>query len=82
MTKLYPGAQSPLNLENWAERVEAPEKLIAAHLKKLDATHPVAFPLDPAHLAFARPVYPYPVRVKYIGHSDPNDAANFVPVNP
>jgi Tannase and feruloyl esterase len=69
-------------LENWVERGNAPEKLIAAHLKKRDPTYPVTFPIDPADVAFTRPVYPYPIRVKYIGRGDPNDAANFVPINP
>jgi len=38
-------------------------------------------PLDPATpVAFTRPVYPYPLHAKYKGTGDPNDAANFAPV--
>jgi hypothetical protein len=38
-------------------------------------------PLDPSTpVAFTRPVYPYPLHAKYKGTDDPNDAANFVPV--
>jgi len=30
---------------------------------------------------FTRPVYPYPIRARYKGTGDPNDAASFLPVN-
>jgi Tannase and feruloyl esterase len=40
-------------------------------------------PLDPAvPIAFTRPIYPYPMRAEYKGRGDPNDAANFVPIEP
>lgn len=68
-------------LENWVERGNAPEKLVAAHLKKVDRTHPPSFPLDPVLVQFTRPVYPYPTRAKYLGHGDPNDAASFGPTD-
>ncbi len=35
-------------LENWVEQGKAPNRLIAAHLKKVDWTHPPTFPLDPS----------------------------------
>lgn len=39
------------------------------------------FPLDPAiPIAFTRPVYPYPLRAKYKGSGNPNDASSFEPV--
>jgi feruloyl esterase len=65
-------------LENWVEQGKAPDRLIAARLKKLDSIH-FSFPLDPANIAFTRPVYPYPIQAKYLGRGDPNDAASFGP---
>jgi len=67
-------------LEDWVERGKAPERLIATHLRKGDWTHSILFPLDPSNVAFTRPAYPYPIRARYSGHGDPNDAGNFVPV--
>jgi feruloyl esterase len=29
---------------------------------------------------FSRPIYPYPVRAKYLGQGDPKDAASFGPI--
>jgi feruloyl esterase len=68
-------------LENWVEQGKAPNRLIAAHLKKVDWTHPPTFPLDPSNIAFTRPVYPFPIKAKYLGPGDPNDAASFGPVD-
>src|SRR4029077_8038294 len=43
----------------------------------------VKFPLDPAiPVTFTRPVYPYPLRAKYKGTGDPNDAGSFEAVEP
>jgi hypothetical protein len=80
-----PGADTVdylMYLENWVERGQAPDKLIAAHLKKADEMQPTTFPLVPREMTFTRPVYPYPTKVKYSGHGDPNDAANFIPSKP
>jgi len=67
-------------LENWVEHGKAPDKLIAYHLKPKESDSTlVAFPLAPDEIEFARPVYPYPVRAKYLGRGDPNDSANFGP---
>jgi hypothetical protein len=66
-------------LEDWVEQEKAPDRLIAAHLKKLDWAHPPTFPLDPSNTAFTRPVYPYPTKAKYRGHGDPDNAASFGP---
>jgi len=79
------------SLEAWVERGKAPEKLVGFHVKledlKFDNPQDLQemarrqeFPLDPATVVFSRPVYPYPIRTKYLGRGDPNDAASFGPV--
>lgn len=69
-------------LEAWVEENKAPDRLIAAHLRDIDEWENwLPFPLDPARIQFTRPVYPYPTRVKYKGHGDPNDSANFSPTD-
>jgi hypothetical protein len=77
-------------LEAWVEKGRAPDKLIASHVKLDDLKFPddyvkiqrrLEFPLDAATVTFTRPAYPYPVRAKYKGSGDSNDAANFVPAN-
>lgn len=55
-------------IEAWVEKGQAPDRLLAAHLKGSDG------------VAFTRPVYPYPIRATYRGSGDPNNAANFAPV--
>jgi feruloyl esterase len=75
-------------LARWVEEKKAPDVMIGAHLKDTDTTRvtfsglSTQFPLDPAAVAFTRPVYPYPLNAKYLGKGDPNDAANFGPVKP
>ena len=72
-------------LEAWVEKGQPPDKLIGAHVNGLTWGEAFALPLplDPnIPVAFTRPVYPYPVRARYKGKGDPNDAANFVPVVP
>jgi len=50
---------------------------------KLIALGHLRFPLDPAiPVTFTRPIYPYPTYAKYSGSGDPNQAGNFVPVEP
>jgi hypothetical protein len=39
------------------------------------------FPLDPTTVEFSRPVYPYPLGTKYLGHGDPKEASSFGPVS-
>ncbi|MBI4167079.1 MAG: tannase/feruloyl esterase family alpha/beta hydrolase [Acidobacteria bacterium] len=71
-------------LEAWVEKGEAPDHLVGSHLRLADpaeAYNP-KFPLDPAKIEFSRPVYPYPTTAKYLGHGNPNDAANFGPAKP
>jgi feruloyl esterase len=71
-------------IENWVERGQAPDQIIAHRLK---APYPSAprplgdygapyskggrFPLDPASYDRARPVYPWPVMTRYAGRGDP-----------
>jgi Tannase and feruloyl esterase len=83
-------------LEAWVEQGHAPDKMIGAHVdidqflkthdsKKSDFTAELEkFRSDTKNITFTftRPVYPYPVRAKYKGKGDPNDAANFRPVEP
>lgn len=75
-------------LENWVEHGNAPGKMIGAHIElpddRMEARHKLRFPLDPADVKFTRPVYPYPypLRAKYKGVGDQNNAENFEPVGP
>ena len=59
-------------LEAWVEKDHAPDAMIGKHL---DEEHP-------KNIKFTRPVYPYPLRAKYKGEGDPNDAGSFVPELP
>ena len=66
-------------IQAWVENNKAPEMLMSHHLKKTDG--PFArpeFPVDPATVAFSRPVYPYPIAPKYKG-GDINAATSFAP---
>jgi feruloyl esterase len=70
-------------LEAWVERDQAPDRLIAAHLKDNQSIFPLDFSdfsLDTRHIQFTRPVFPYPLRAKYRGRGDPSEAASFVPI--
>jgi feruloyl esterase len=69
-------------LEAWVEDGKAPDRLIAARMKESQSwTLEFPFPLDPGKVQFTRPVYPYPLRAKYEGRGDHNDAVNFGPVD-
>jgi hypothetical protein len=68
------------NLEGWTERGQSPQTVIAAHIKEGYTGWDFKLPAEPANIAFARPVYPYPLRAKYKGRGSPNDASNFEPV--
>ena len=52
-------------LEDWVERGQAPDALMAKHY-------------DKHQLTFSRPVYPFPDVARYSGHGDVNDAANWI----
>lgn len=74
-------------LESWVEQGRAPDMMVSAHpqsSKAIDWTSEdwVRFPLNPADIAFTRPVYPYPLRAVYKGTGDPNDSRNFRAVSP
>lgn len=80
-------------LEAWVEKNEPPDQVIGFHVRTedLDPGSPdynqtrlrrAEFPLDPATIEFARPIYPYPVITRYLGTGDPRDPANFGPIEP
>lgn len=80
-------------LEAWVEKDEPPDRVIGFHVKTddVDRASPeyyptilrrADFPLDPATIEFARPIYPYPVITRYLGHGDPKDATSFGPIEP
>jgi len=80
-------------LEAWVETNHPPDRLVGFHVRTddLDRASPdyyqtvsrrAEFPLDPATIEFARPIYPYPVLTRYLGQGDPKDAANFGPMEP
>jgi Tannase and feruloyl esterase len=58
-----------VRLENWVEKREAPEKLIAGRLNN-------------GAVERTRPVYPYPILARYSGKDDPKQADSFVRVDP
>lgn len=66
-------------LESWVEQEKAPDKLVAYHLKPKGSGSVRTFPVAQGEIDFSRPVYPYPIRTKYLGLGDPHDAANFGP---
>jgi hypothetical protein len=69
-------------LESWVEQHRAPDKLVGAHIENVDGLK-VMMPRDPSiPVSFTRPIYPYPVRARYSGHGNPNEAASFDPVQP
>lgn len=81
------------HLEAWVEEGQAPDKVIYANMDFDDIYLPVIpanasaiagkraeFPLNPAFVKSTRPAYPYPVRARYSGKGDVNDAASWVPV--
>jgi len=65
----------------WVEDERAPDRVVAARLKVYDDAHSIWDPLDPAQVQFTRPLYPYPLKAKYLGRGDSNDAANFGPAD-
>jgi len=56
-------------LENWVEKGQAPEKLIACHSAS-------------GVVERCRPVFPYPVLARYSGKGDPKQADSFVRFDP
>jgi hypothetical protein len=56
-------------LENWVEKGQAPDKLIAGKLSN-------------GIVEQTRPVFPYPILARYSGKGDPKQADSFVPFDP
>jgi hypothetical protein len=56
-------------LENWVEKGEAPDKLIACRSAN-------------GVVEECRPIFPYPVLTRYSGKGDPKQPDNFVPFDP
>ena len=56
-------------LENWVEKGQAPEKLIAGRLSN-------------GVVERTRPIFPYPILARYSGRGDPKQADSFVPFDP
>jgi feruloyl esterase len=72
-------------LDDWVAGGKAPDMIVGAHLKEgapLPGGVAMKQPIDPANVAFTRPVYAYPLMAKYKGSGDANDAANFAPAQP
>ena len=70
-------------LEAWVEQGQAPDEMVGAHVDGLSWSQAfgLTLPLDKSlPVSFSRPVYPYPIRARYKGRGDPNDARNFKPV--
>jgi pimeloyl-ACP methyl ester carboxylesterase len=72
-------------LEAWVEDGNAPDRLIATHLKG-DKDHSALdfsdFPPPIQRIQFTRPVFSYPNRAKYRGKGDTNNYENFVALAP
>jgi len=75
-------------LEAWVERGQSPDVLIGAHPKEGPTAENWArwyknlqFPMDPADVAFTRPLYPYPAQARYEGRGDSHDASTFKAVS-
>jgi feruloyl esterase len=56
-------------LENWVEKGQPPDKLMAGRLSN-------------GVMERTRPVFPYPILARYSGSGDPKQAASFVPFDP
>lgn len=81
------------HLEAWVEKGQAPDSIIGVHIRSSDLNvddegdsreleRRSTFPVDPRHIEFSRPIYPYPIETKYKGHGEPKDASSFGPVQP
>jgi len=73
-------------LEQWVEQGKAPDRMTARHVTpeafaKYTPTN-YLYPLPANEVQFSRPVFPYPLQVRYKGAGDVNDAANFEAVSP
>jgi feruloyl esterase len=64
-------------LENWVEKGQAPDVLIANRRQTFSSPDVSTNDL----IERSRPVYPYPIRARY-SSGDPKQAISFVPVDP
>ena len=65
-------------LENWVEKGQAPDMLVGYNYDwRGPATSALVWPLDPARVRFARPIFPFPDRAVYSGRGDPSDPKNW-----
>lgn len=71
-------------LEAWTEKGQPPDVLIGAHPKEGPTAENwvrwyknLQFPMNPADVAFTRPLYPYPVYARYKGKGDSRNASSF-----
>ncbi|GAA0334422.1 tannase/feruloyl esterase family alpha/beta hydrolase [Sphingomonas oligophenolica] len=73
-------------LENWVEKKQAPDMLVAYHLevgtKSWSSPQFARAPTAGDQVTFSRPIYPYPTQFRYKGKGDPNDYRSFAPVDP
>jgi hypothetical protein len=74
-------------IEEWTVDKTPPNKLIGAHAPAWE-NNDVAIeagltaPKPGMKVTFTRPVFPYPLFARYLGHGDVNNAANFGPADP
>lgn len=71
-------------LERWVEEGKAPDRLLSAHVRLSEGEEAtrLKYPIDPMRVKFSRPVYPYPLKAKYLGRGDRNSASSFGPGEP
>ena len=72
-------------LEAWREQGQAPASLSASRLQNYEnggRFWPQRTPVDPANVAFSRPLFPYPDVARYDGSGNPADASSFAAVTP
>ena len=65
-------------MENWVEKNQAPEKLIAFKPKQtIPLPDEYRMPLAKDQVIFSRPVYAYPSSARYTGKGNANDAGTW-----
>ncbi len=75
-------------LDAWVEQGKPPDVMVGAHLERGFGSAGewggiLTFPLDrSAPVAFARPIYPWPLYAKYKGKGDPTDPSSFESAKP
>jgi pimeloyl-ACP methyl ester carboxylesterase len=67
-------------MEQWVEQGNAPDRIVAAHLKEPEPYGglPVRrHPIPAEDVTFTRPLFPYPATARYSGSGDVRDAENW-----